>query len=100
VGRLEHAFPGHVDAVWAVAFDAHGERLASASSDGMAKLWSARWSRSVRSFSVPLDVNRVLEGRGDTFAAIHGDGSSSPAGRRDRAEHYAVSLDPAVPLRK
>ncbi|MGH2897509.1 MAG: WD40 repeat domain-containing protein, partial [Solirubrobacteraceae bacterium] len=38
-GRLEHAFPGHVDEVWAVAFDPRGERLATASSDGTAKLW-------------------------------------------------------------
>jgi WD40 repeat protein len=74
-GRLEHAFPGHVDEVWAVAFDPRGERLATASSDGTARLWKARWSRSVRSFRVPLDVNRMLQGRGDTFAAIRGDGA-------------------------
>jgi WD40 repeat protein/serine/threonine protein kinase len=74
-GRLETSFPGHVDEVWAVAFDARGDRFATAGSDGTAKIWNARWSRQLRSFQVPLPVNRILRGRGDTFGAISGDGA-------------------------
>src|SRR5262249_21382069 len=74
-GKLENLFPGHVDDVWTVAFDPRGDRLATAGSDGSAKIWNARWALHLRSFDVPLALNRTLRGRGDTFGAISDDGA-------------------------
>lgn len=41
-GSLDRTIKAHTAAIWKVAFNAKGDLLASASSDGMAKLWRVR----------------------------------------------------------
>lgn len=49
--KLLHTFEGHVGAITSLAFDPHGEILASGSKDRTVKLWEVKSGKLLRSLT-------------------------------------------------